>query len=359
MKIILLIATGRGGVDLIQSLFDKHPEVSQFPGIFIFGEFYKKIVNTNNLDEITEIFLRKYEFFFDSRKNKRERHDQLGENKNEHYLVSKKIFKENFINLFKDKSPNKLNILINLHLAYSMTCGEQIKKKKILIINAHQINWITEMEDINYEIIFSIRNPIASLSSSIKHWLQYDKGKSSTPWSTFYHIDRQFNALKKLVLKNNRIYLVKLEKLHQQSRKVLENLTKKLDIEFNECLLESTFHGKKWWGDSISKKYLNGLNQNFKNNIDYSFFYKKDIQIFEYYLKDIFDKYGYETSPVRLKNQLLSYLPLKIELIVLKRQVLNFNLKHFPFFFYYWFKRVNLMKNQNYKDINFPEEVGV
>ena len=43
MKFILLLGGGRSGIDLLQSLFDQHHEVSQFPGIFLWGEFYESI----------------------------------------------------------------------------------------------------------------------------------------------------------------------------------------------------------------------------------------------------------------------------------------------------------------------------
>ena len=39
MKIITLIAGGRAGTDLFQSLLDMHPEISQFPGAFFFDDF--------------------------------------------------------------------------------------------------------------------------------------------------------------------------------------------------------------------------------------------------------------------------------------------------------------------------------
>ena len=35
MKILLLVAGGRAGIDLLQSLLDKHPSISQLPGVFI------------------------------------------------------------------------------------------------------------------------------------------------------------------------------------------------------------------------------------------------------------------------------------------------------------------------------------
>ena len=34
MNIVVLIGGGRTGIDFLQSLFDQHSQVSQFPGVF-------------------------------------------------------------------------------------------------------------------------------------------------------------------------------------------------------------------------------------------------------------------------------------------------------------------------------------
>ena len=48
MKIVALIpGCLRSGSDFLQSLFDSHPEVSQFPGVFYFDEFWLKIKKQN------------------------------------------------------------------------------------------------------------------------------------------------------------------------------------------------------------------------------------------------------------------------------------------------------------------------
>jgi hypothetical protein len=358
MKIILLIGGGRNGIDLIQSLFDKHPEVSQFPGAFDWMTFYKSIASNTNPQDIAEFFIKEYPHFFDSRLNLQERHDQLGELKDSYYLVDKIVFKNNFVNLFENKTINRKNILTCLHLSYSIASGEDVSKKNLILINVHLESLIKEFDDFDFEILYSVRNPIASLSSGVKHWLLYKSGKKHSPWQTYFFIDRQFNALKNLIKKNYTIHVVKLELLHTESERVIKNLSKKLELKYVESSLESTYHGKKWWGDALSKKYLDGLNPNFENNIDYNFFYQKDINLIKYYLKDLFIKYDYLENGSSFKNKYLRYFPLKIELIVFKKELLKFNLKNIIFAFYYWFKRVKLMKEGNFKNIDFPSDVS-
>ena len=77
------------------------------------------------------------------------------------------------------------NILLNLHLAYSFASGEDIKKK-IYIINLHALEFLEGMDKFNYKILFTIRDPIVSLSSGFKHWFDYKKGTLVSPWSIYF-----------------------------------------------------------------------------------------------------------------------------------------------------------------------------
>ena len=78
----------------------------------------------------------------------------LGENKNQYYLVDKEKFKVNFLKIFKEESKlntnNKLyeNIL-KLLQAYALACGEDISKKKIMVIHSHLFNWTKYISEKN------------------------------------------------------------------------------------------------------------------------------------------------------------------------------------------------------------------
>tara|TARA_E500000178_G_C17037425_1_gene764253 strand:+ start:4789 stop:5871 length:1083 start_codon:yes stop_codon:yes gene_type:complete len=357
MKILLLVAGGRAGIDLLQSLLDKHPSISQLPGVFYWGDFYKKIKNLKDLDLILEIFLKEYERYFDSRLNLRERHDQLGENKNEFYTVDKKEFKLYFKKLINlEGGITKINILKFLHLAYSKISGEDLSKKKYIVINIHSLEYLNEFEEFDYEIIHTIRHPMASLSSGFKHWLDYAEGKLISSWSIYYHFERQFNILKKLIKINKKIHLIKLERLHNQSKEVLSKLRKEVGLEHNDTLFISSYHGKKWWGDMLSKKYLNGLNKNFKNNIDKSLFFEKDIFLIEHYLSKFYKYYNYEKIS-NFKSYFivfLNLLPLKIEMIIFKREIIKLNFRNIVYLLNFYLKRVYLFQTSDYKKVNFP-----
>ena len=58
MKLIALITGGRNGSEFFQSLLDEHSEIMQFPGNFLFDDFYEKIKNEKNSNIIAQSFIR-------------------------------------------------------------------------------------------------------------------------------------------------------------------------------------------------------------------------------------------------------------------------------------------------------------
>ena len=131
MKIFCLLGTGRSGVDFLQTIFDQHPEVSHLPGVFYYQEFWNKL-KKKDTNQIIKEFIKNHERFFNSKKYTDERHHQLGKKKNENFTVNKKLFAKCFTKLCKDPN-NKLEVFINLHLAYSAASGEKKKKKELYL----------------------------------------------------------------------------------------------------------------------------------------------------------------------------------------------------------------------------------
>ena len=358
MKIVVLVGAGRSGVDLLQSLFDEHPEICQFPGYFGFQQFWQKAKKEKNLETLAKYFITDHPHFFDSRLNLIERHHMLGKDKNSFFLVDKDLFTKNFIELFNKTEINKKYLLNNLHYAYFLSLKKDISKKKIIILNLSHISNIKVLEGLDYEVIYTIRNPLGSLSSGAKHWLEYKKGKHVSPWSLYFHIERIFNGLKSLIEMRVKLHVIKLETLHQKNRDVMESLAKRINIKFDTCLSQSTYHNKLWWGDQLSGKDLNGINPNFKNNIDLNFFYKKDLLLFQKYLKNFMEKYKYEMLEQKENFYLSKYLPLKVEIKFWTRTFISMNIKEILSIVYFWIKRVCLMQERIYKNINFPTPVG-
>tara|TARA_B100001123_G_C15253183_1_gene1003581 strand:+ start:1309 stop:1569 length:261 start_codon:yes stop_codon:yes gene_type:complete len=81
MKFVIIITGGRSGSDLLQSLFDGHPQILQFPGQFIFDKSFIDILDETDPQKISQVFCNLNKKFFDSRIQKVERHHMLGKNK--------------------------------------------------------------------------------------------------------------------------------------------------------------------------------------------------------------------------------------------------------------------------------------
>ena len=344
MKIFGLLGTGRSGVDFLQTLFDQHPAVSHLPGVFYYQEFWNKL-RKKNKDQIIKKFIKDHQRFFNSKIYKDERHHQLGKNKNENFTVSKKLFAKNFYELCKDPN-NQLEVFINLHLAYSAASGENIKKKKIILVNLHAIEHFKGLENFNYEIILNIRHPICSLNSSINHWLAFSK-KNVDLWWLDYQINRLCNLINDCVNLKKKIYVVRLDLLHTQNKKCVQKLLKVMNIKFDKCLNQSTYHGKLWWGDKLSIKFLNGVNKNFNDKYSKINFYERDIAYFNHSFNFYYSNYKYKKiKNISFKN-FYRFLPIKLELIVWKNLFINFNISQILLIPYYWLKRIKIMKIKN------------
>ena len=357
MKIVVLIAGGRTGSDFFQSLLDGHPEISQFPGIFRFDDFWEKTKKENKLENIAKILIDNYKHFFDSKKNLIERHNMLGKDKNDFFSIDENLYKKCFINLMKNKDLNKKNLLIGLNLAYSQASNEDHNKKKIILLHLHRISGMKIIEDLEFEIIYTIRDPLAAYTSAINHWYKFRNEKHMNPQAHFFHMDRFFNGLKDTLSFQKKTHVIQLEKLHIENVRVMKAFCTTFDISYNETMSKSTYHGKVWWGDKLSEKDLNGVNPNFQNKIDESLFFKKDIECLETYLKIFLLKYNYPFRSKGLKLSFMKYLPLKAALKIWRDAITPFNIKNFISIFIYWYKRVNLMNKKIHDKVNFPNSI--
>ena len=96
MKFLAIITGGRAGSDFFLSLLDGHSQIMQFPGVFLFDDFYEQVKNEKNSKIIAQSFIKFVPLFFNSNKNFVERHNMLGENKNEYFEVDEDLFIKNF-----------------------------------------------------------------------------------------------------------------------------------------------------------------------------------------------------------------------------------------------------------------------
>ena len=361
MKILLLAGGSRAGIDFFHSLIDGHSQVLQFPGYLHINENFYKIFNLNDISKMPNEFISQYPYFFNSKSNRRERHHQLGKKRNKFFMVNKKKFVKNFLTFVKNKN-SKFDILLALHAAYEIAKGKKINNKKIILVNTHVIDYtkkfIEFMDVKNIEIIHTIRNPLSALSAPIKNWLNYKNGKYFLFDAFFYHLDLVYKGLNKLVSLKKKLFVVQLEKLHRENKKVMKDFCRLFKIKFENCLNKSTYHSLEWWGDAVSGKYINGANKNFEAKYDKNLFFKRDISFFEFLAEDIINSYRYNFSCSLEKKYFFNIFPMKCEIIVWKNILKNRGILIIFLIPYFYLKRLIFINKFSLKKIQFPYSIG-
>ena len=141
----------------------------------------------------------------------------------------------------------------------------------------------------------------------------------------------------------------------------MKEFCKLYKIKYEKCLETSTKHGLIWWGDSVSGKWLKGINKNFKINVDTSYFFKRDLYFFQFLNEKIKKKYNYKFIFLS-KKVLLNILPMKCELLVwknsMKHLLLKFRWKHFLSIPYFYFIRILLINKFTVSNKKLPYSIG-
>lgn len=351
MKLIILIAGGRTGSGLLHSLFDGHEQVLQLPSEFYYDIFWKKAKHIKDKEKIADLFLKDYPAFFDSRINSKERHDQLGKKRNNYFKVDPDIFKKKLIRLLNNKKIKFLPLLLALHQAYNFSKHNKFNYKKILLLHLHHLHRLDIFKKYNFEIIYTVREPFANITSSFNKIYKNQSDDKRYIFKSFqFMLDKILNCIHGLIKFNKKIYVIKLENLHRHKSALLKNLCKLLGIKFSNTLLKSTVNNLEWWGDSDSKKYLNGLNYKFKNNVNYNYFYKKDLTILNYYLYNQLQTYNYINkinNSYNIKNKIIEFmrfLPLKMEIILFLKLLGELRIKELLFSQKFLIKRFSNMR---------------
>ena len=366
MKILLLVTGGRGGSDFFQGLLDNHSQILQFPGLFN-NENIFHILNLKEPQDISNEFINTFPNFFNSKSatplSKRERHDNLGPKRNKYYTVSKTKFIKNFINICKKSKLTKLKILINLHIAYDISKEEKRKgKKKIVFVHTHIVEFTKRfVEFMNVKditIIHTMRNPLSAINSPVKNWLNFEKGRGFLPLSLYFQLDLAFNGINDLLMLKKKVFIVQLEKLHWEHKKVMNDFCKIFKIKYEKCLEKTTFLGFQWWGDKVSKNWISGVNKNFKIIIDNNLFFKRDIIFIENLAEDIIKFYKYKFIFNNIKKKYFNFLPMKCELIVWKNTFKHRRIKHILSIPYFYLKRILLINKFIVRNNYLPYSIG-
>ena len=334
-KVLLVAGAGRVGTDFFQSLLDGHSQILQVTGVSFFHIWWKDAKCKENLSDLVNEFIwytnspsnhiEKFKSYY----NKQERWNQLGVNKNEFFEVDIDVFKNHMLNILAAKELNSKNFILAVHLAYGLAIGVDIKKTKIIFYHAHHIEKLKEFrEDFsNFDVICAVREPRNTLVSTIEHWRKYNIDIYHSRF-LYHQVKRIFEESEPILKYTKNFKTLKLEDLHLFTKEVFEEFCNRYNLELQDCMFESSYRGKKWWGDALSGRYLDGFNKNIKEKKwkDKLFFY--DNFLIEFILEDRLNHYGYPFENKMSKIYLifvffLVFLPMKYELKILVHSFKN------------------------------------
>ena len=344
MKFFLLVTNGRSGSDFFHSLLDNHDEIVSLPGTLNLKRLRKYYFQMKTLESFVSFFINDNNFLFNSKKNTTENHHKLGENRNQHFIVNKKSFLKEFLNISKVNDNFEI-IVKNLHLAYHLiSTGKKKNKIKNIFIHVHHVNKMIEFNKFPCEIFYTYRHPISILNSGIQAFFRNKKGNKFTPKTLYFYLSRIINE-PFFIKTNHKVHLIKLEKLHLDSIKVLQKISNILAIRFRNTLLQSTFMGKLWWGDNFSKMKKTPFNNDFKIIFNKDNFYNKDFYFLQKILNKEMIKLNYKKINYFKYSILYIMLPLKIESMLFVNLIKKFKFFQSVVLIFYYLKRICLFWN--------------
>lgn len=318
---VLLVTTGRTGSDLFQNMLDGHPEILQIVGHLHFHEFWNNAICKDDINDlINEFIWSSYPLpfisRFKSRYGRQERWDELGENRDQTFSFDTELFKVYFYHLMQFKDVTERNVFFAIHIAYGLVTNIDIQATKILFYHIHNFERLADFSSIssNYDIVCTVRDPRNTITAGLLHHRDYNPASyDSGHVSSIYR--RNFEESEPLSQYTISNYTLKLEDLCVSTELVMEQFCNKYNLKYlPEILFLPTLHGKKWWGDALSKQYYNGLNKNigkpkWKKSIP---FYEN--YVLEYILINRLKKYNYAHTKT-FKS--LFFLPIVLILILI------------------------------------------
>ena len=365
MKAIVLVTGGRGGSDFFQGLLDKQEEILQIPAILRINKEFIEIFNSRNNREISEKFIRYVPLIFDSKKNKIERHDKLGPKRNKHYKVNKEKFSFYFEKISKKKTSKKISILENLFKAYYLASNKKISKLKLILLHTHTVDYTRKLfmhESINEcVIVHTMRHPINALSSPITNWLKFNQGKVFFPKDLYFQKDLAINGLNDLVNLKKKIYVILLENLIHDKRRVMKDFCRIFNINFSESLTSCTYFGMQWWGDKVSGRWIGKkIGKQEKKFFDKShgIFFDSDLFYFKGLTNHIINRYFSEKNTNSKNNFFYKLTPTKAEFLVWKNTFKHKKINHIISIPYFFIKRIFFLNSFFVKKFKLPYSIG-
>ena len=253
-----LIPLGRTGSDLLQSMFDSHPEVLSFNGHLAFHSFWKSsfcvTAGSYGTRDLLDEFIGKHIQRFKSRYDIWERKNQLGDELDQSIDIDLDRFRSEAISLLEGREVDPRTFLLTINAAYALCLGQDLEQKRLFFHHPHIFTELPSfLQDFpDSKIICMTRDPRANFVSGIEHHRNYNHlVDTDNGIHLLFQINRILNDAVVMEQFGRDYRVIRIEDLGRED--ILQTLCRWLNISYDPCLTRSTWAGLSWHSDRLSK----------------------------------------------------------------------------------------------------------
>lgn len=296
LRKVVILTSPRAGSDFFHSLLDDHSQILQMPGQFQFYAFWANALCKEDLPDLVQEFTwdRRHLPKFNSRHDQAERWHMLGEARDEHFEVDSRVFAAHMEKLMKGRALTSANFYTAVHAAYCLAKGQpEILETKVWLCHIHEPYSLPPFhKDFpDYDVVYCTRDPRNALVSTVEN-IMLPYGQMDLGFFRFW-LRWIVRDAEQVLPFTSRVKALPLERLHERSELVLREFCGEFGLQFEPCLLESTWAGKRWWGDSRSKAFLGGFRREIQRPRWQGKLTWMDVAALEFVLAPRLRQYGY------------------------------------------------------------------
>jgi len=265
---MVCFGVGNGsGSKLFQSYLDGHPQIYMVPAYILmylyphWNQWEDDYRDNWNWETIVEVFCDKHASLLDTRQIPG--HDgmtTLGSDMNQWLEIEENKFRDFLGHLLRDQPISCKTFLLAIHYAYAYVRNENMSQKKVLVYHIHVHEYVPKYLAPDFPDMIAIgfvRDPRSNIKGRYESVVYIDDHKLNATDATvyrrrtyYYHSIWFTESLEYLKgLNPDRVRVVRHEDMHHRLENLMHATVNFLGIDFNDCLLNSTFGGLKWWGD--------------------------------------------------------------------------------------------------------------
>ena len=278
---------GRSGSTFLQSLLDGHPNILSTPNFYSrpFYEIWDKKIADLPDEEKQKAFIDAFPAWFDTgHVDQAAGLHRLGPDQNQIPHVDRERFAELLATFFELNEMSRRNLFVGAHLAYGLCLDRELASELWVLFPIHgRPKPVAQafLEDFpGAKFIYTVREPISNFSSSIAHIRSSHADYKFHPIEFTLRIQfcRDPGVGKELFVDRpyfehlsatDQVKGIRLEDLHARPKDVMAATIGWLGLTWHNCLLESTFDGKKWWNRPESPKQSGFGGQMLRRNVSH------------------------------------------------------------------------------------------